>query len=151
MAQPTLPADGGCRCGRIRFTISAPPLLTTACHCRGCQRMTASAYSLSAAIPTDGFAITQGEPEPGGMHAPGQDHRHCGWCKSWVFTLLPPETGFVNVRASMLDDPYWFTPFVEVETAEKLPFADTHAAHSFERMPAMEEWGGLVEAYRSAQ
>ncbi len=27
----------------MRFQITAPPLLTMACHCTGCQRMTASA------------------------------------------------------------------------------------------------------------
>ena len=62
MKQPTLPLDGACRCGRVKIRISAPPLLTMACHCTGCQRMSASAYSLSAAIPSEGFAVTAGEP-----------------------------------------------------------------------------------------
>ena len=62
MADPTLPVSGGCRCGKVRFTIAAPALLTMACHCTGCQRMSASAYSLSIAVPTPGFSATQGEP-----------------------------------------------------------------------------------------
>ena len=32
----SLPAVGGCRCDRLRFTITAAPMLTSACHCRGC-------------------------------------------------------------------------------------------------------------------
>lgn len=59
---------GQCRCGQVRFTVSQAPLLTMACHCRGCQRMSASAFSLSAAIPLEGFAVTQGEPVIGGLH-----------------------------------------------------------------------------------
>ena len=62
-----LPWEGGCRCGEVRFRVSAPPLLTAACHCTGCQRMSSSAYSLSAAIPSDGFEVTQGEPVLGGL------------------------------------------------------------------------------------
>ena len=53
-------ANGGCRCAQVRFSISAPPLLTMACHCTGCQKMTASAFSLSAAIPANG--VPWGDP-----------------------------------------------------------------------------------------
>ena len=28
-----LPREGGCRCGQVRFKVTAPPLLTMACHC----------------------------------------------------------------------------------------------------------------------
>ena len=51
-----LPWDGGCLCGQIRFRISAPPLLTAACHCAWCQKRSASAYSLTITVPTGGFA-----------------------------------------------------------------------------------------------
>lgn len=61
-----MPITGQCRCGQVRFEVSAKPLLTMACHCRGCQQMTASAFSLSAAIPTEGFRVTSGEPVIGG-------------------------------------------------------------------------------------
>src|SRR3546814_16148897 len=54
-----LPWDGGCRCGRTRFRVSAPPLLAEACHCTGCQRMTASAYSLSLAV--DRKSVVEGK------------------------------------------------------------------------------------------
>jgi hypothetical protein len=57
-----LPLEGGCRCGRVRLRITALPLLTMACHCTGCQRMTAGAFSLSVAIPAAGFSVTEGEP-----------------------------------------------------------------------------------------
>jgi hypothetical protein len=37
---PTAPPwEGGCLCGQVRVKVSAPPLLTMACHCTGCQRM----------------------------------------------------------------------------------------------------------------
>jgi hypothetical protein len=61
MSDWKLPRDGGCLCGAVRFRISAPPLLKMACHCTGCQKLSASAYSLTIAIPTAGFEITRGE------------------------------------------------------------------------------------------
>ena len=59
--------------------------------------------------------------------------------------------GFVNVRATLLDDPYWFAPWLETQTAEKLPWAVTGAERSVERFPAMEEYQGLIAAYRTAR
>ncbi|AJY41818.1 aldehyde-activating protein [Burkholderia sp. MSMB1552] len=142
-----LPWTGGCRCGRLRFEITAPPLLTMACHCTGCQRMSASAFSLSMAIPEGGFRVTAGEPVVGGAHGAEIHHRHCDWCKSWVFTELEPSMGFVNVRPTMLDDCGWFKPYIETYASEALPWAKTGAAHSFDRFPAMGAYGPLVAEF----
>jgi len=142
-----LPWTGGCRCGRLRFEISAPPLLTMACHCTGCQKMSASAFSLSMAIPEAGFRVTEGEPVVGGMRGEQVRHRHCDWCKSWVFTEMEPSMGFVNVRPTMLDDAAWFQPYVETYTSEALPWAKTGAVHGFAKFPQMEEYGPLVAEF----
>ena len=143
-----LPWDGGCRCGKVRFRVSAEPLVTSACHCRGCQRMTASAFSLSIAVPAEGFAVTEGEPELGGLHG-AQRHHFCGWCKSWLFTRTDEYDWFVNVRATALDDPAWFAPFVETFTAEKLAWAATPAVHSYPGLPEEADWPRLVEEFRA--
>jgi hypothetical protein len=146
MARMKLPAEGGCRCGRVRLRITAQPLLTMACHCRGCQRMSASAYSLSAAIPSDGFEVTQGETVIGGLHGASR-HFFCGHCLTWMFTRPEGIDVFVNLRPTMLDDATWFAPFVETFTEARLPFAQTGAVHAFERFPAMEEYEPLTKAY----
>jgi hypothetical protein len=66
MKKIDLTQEGGCRCGQVRFKVTLPPFLTMACHCTGCQRMTGSAFSLSAAFPTQGFSVIRGEPVIGG-------------------------------------------------------------------------------------
>ena len=146
---PKLPIEGGCRCTRLRFRLSEPPWMEMVCHCRGCQRMTGSAFSTTLIMPETGFAVIAGEPEIGGLHGDDARHNHCGWCKSWVFTRSPAAPGVVNVRAALLDDASWFTPWAETQTAEKLPWARTGAAHSFERFPAMDDYRSLMAAYRS--
>jgi hypothetical protein len=146
MLEPALPWEGGCRCGQVRLRLTAPPLLTMACHCTGCQRMTASAFSLSVAFPSEGFAVTLGEPVIGGIHGEAR-HHHCPRCKSWLFTRMPGLDWLVNVRATMLDDPSWFAPFIETYTREKLPWAVTPAVHSFPDLPAMDAFPGLIAEY----
>ncbi len=142
-----LPWDGGCRCDQVRIRITVPPLLTMACHCAGCQRMSASAYSLSIAISSAGFEVTRGEPVIGGLHGPVSRHHHCPHCKSWIFTRPDGALGFVNVRATMLDDHAWFSPSVEPSRAEGFAWANTGAPHSFRNIPANEIFGPLVAEF----
>ena len=141
-----LPWAGSCRCGQVRIRVSAPPLLTMACHCYGCQKMSASAFSLSAAIPTPGFEVTQGEPVLGGLH--GDSHHYfCPHCKSWMFSRQEGVDMFVNIRPTMLDEHAWFAPFIETYTSEKLPWATTPAVHSFEKFPPFEDYAKLVQEF----
>lgn len=138
--------QGECRCGRLSMRANAPPIMTAACHCRGCQRMSSSAYSLTAMFLKTNFAVTAGEPVIGGLHG---EHRHffCSHCKSWVFTEPHGVDQFVNVRPTMFDDVSWFVPFIETYTCEKLPWVTTPAMHSFERFPAMAGFPGLLAEF----
>ena len=146
MFEKLLPLEGACRCGSTRLRIDAPPLLTMACHCTGCQRMSASAYSLSAAIPSSAFSVTHGEPVIGGLRRSPR-HFFCPYCMSWMFTRPDVTDAFVNVRPTMLDDCTWFTPFIETYTSERLPWATTPAVHSFEKFPPLESYESLVSEY----
>ena len=146
MSQPNLPMEGACRCGRVRIQISAPPMLTMACHCTGCQRMSGSAYSLSAAIPTAGFAVTEGEPVVAGA-TPEAGHHFCPDCMTWMFTRPQGIDFFVNVRPTMLEETGWFSPFIETFTSEKLAWAATPAVHSYDKFPPMEDYERLLGDY----
>ena len=138
--------EGGCRCGQVRFRVSEAPLLTMVCHCTGCQRMTGSAFSLSAMYPAAGFAVTAGEPVVGGLHGPTQ-HMFCPHCMSWLFTRPDGADWLVNVRATMFDDAQGFTPFMETYTDEKLAWVTTPARRSYPKFPEISEYEGLVREF----
>lgn len=108
--------------------------------------MTASAFSLSAAIPSVGFSILKGQPTIGGLHGATR-HYFCPHCMSWIFTRPEGMDEFVNLRATMLDDVSWFTPFIETWTREKLTWAITSAVYSFETLPTEEDYASLIEEY----
>jgi hypothetical protein len=143
---PSFVREGGCRCGAVRLRISAPPLITMACHCTGCQKMSASAYSLSAAIPSAAFEVTKGEPVVGGLRGASK-HYFCGQCMTWMFTRPGGIDFFVNLRPTMLDDPSWFVPYFETWTREKLAWATTPAARSFEALPPEDSYGEMIAGY----
>ena len=142
-----LPWEGGCRCGAVRLRVTKPPLLTGACHCAGCQTMSASAYSLTVTVPADGFEVTRGEPVPGGLRGPVSHHFHCPGCKSWLFTRAEGFDWFVNLRPSTLDDRLWFEPYVDIWTSEGWPWAATGAKHRFPGTPQMADFERLMKAF----
>ena len=142
-----LPMSGNCRCGQVKIGITKPPLMTAACHCTGCQRMSSSAFSLTAMIPAEGFAITEGETVIGGIKGPQWQHHFCPECMTWVYTRIQGIDAFVNVRPTLLSDPSWFTPFIETMTAEKLAWATTPARYRFEGFPSMEELPQLIAEF----
>lgn len=141
-----LPREGGCRCNRVRLRVAHAPVMTMACHCTGCQKMSASAFSLSALFTADAFTVTQGSPVIGGLHGADR-HYCCPHCMSWLFTRAHGIDGFVNVRATMLDSAADFAPFMETWTCEKLPWALTPAVESFAQLPAPEDFPRLMQAY----
>ncbi len=147
MGDWTLPREGGCRCGRVRFKVTKAPLVTMACHCTGCQKMSSSAFSLSAAIPADGFEVLEGETVIGGLHGEDTAHHFCAWCMTWLFTRPKGLEWMINLRPTMFDNTAGIAPFIETFTSEKLPFAQTGAVHSFDRFPPMETMQELVAEY----
>jgi hypothetical protein len=137
---------GKCRCGQVLFEVSSEPLMTMACHCTGCQRMTASAFSLSTLHPSSGFTVTRGEPVIGGLHGATR-HYFCPHCMSWLFTRPEGMDEFVNLRASMMDDVQSYIPFIETCTDEKIPWAMTPAVHSFNKFPLPKDFPALLAEF----
>ena len=147
MTDPKLPAGGTCRCTTVRFEILAAPLMTVACHCIDCQKMSSSAFSLTAMIPADGFHILEGEPEEKSLPGSVRHHYFCPDCMTWLFTRLEGVHDRINVRPTLCDDASWVKPFVETMTKEKLSWVTTPAAYSFEAFPSPEEFQFVMDKY----
>jgi len=138
--------EGSCRCGAVVMRVSGAPLITMACHCAGCRKMTSSAYSLSAAFPKDAFGLVRGDPIIGGARGATR-HYFCPSCLTWMFTQPEGMDDIVNVRSVLLDDPRWTAPFIETWTSVRLPFASTSAGHGFPEFPAPADIGPLIAAF----
>lgn len=149
MRRPPLPLEGTCRCGDVVVRLTAPPLLTAACHCTGCQRMSSSAFSLTAMVPPDGFEVVSGSTVVGGAHSSELEHHGCARCLTWIYTKVSGAP-FVNVRPTLFNNTEWFAPFMETMTSEQLPWVKPMSEHRFERFPPMESLGRLLAEYAAA-
>lgn len=141
-----LPWSASCLCGRVKMRISAAPMVTMACHCRGCQKLTSGPYSLSLMVPAAGLEV-EGETEIGGEHRESSVHHFCAYCKNWLYTSNIAGGQFVNFRPTMLDDASWIVPYIESYTSEKLPGVVSGAIHSFEKFPEPHHYPELMAGF----
>src|ERR1700676_2493502 len=117
MGAIALPLTGGCLCGGLRYEITAAPLVTYACHCTDCQRLTSSAFSLAITIPDSAFRLTKGEPRL--VRKTADSGRIvtrwlCPDCACWIVSNPQPGDApgemIRRVRAGTLDDRSWVRP-----------------------------------------
>lgn len=147
MPHPKPPFTGTCLCGAVQVRVTAPALLSIACHCDGCQKFSASAFSLTTMFPADAFTC-HGTLDKGGLGSEGRDHFFCMSCKNFIYSQIGGAQERINLRTSVLDNAAAFPPFVELMTAHKLPWATTPARHSFAGFPeTLEELQTLMVAY----
>ena len=134
MALPKPPFNGSCLCGSVRVSIAAPPMLTLICHCRDCQKLTASAYSLTTRFPEDSFSRT-GNFIVGGLKFIGHVHHFCKSCLNFIYPEIGEENRRINLSTSILDEAAFFEPFVELMSDHKMPWVSISAARSFSSYP----------------
>lgn len=145
----TLPLDGGCICGQLRYRVNDTPLAVLMCHCRNCQQRTGSAFSLSMLTFRKDFA-TSGETLwrdlPGGSGALHRQHI-CPQCFTRTHTEMLAHPDIINVRPGTLDNPAVATPIAQVWTSLAHPWAIAPDVRCYEEDPSDIE--ALVEAWRS--
>ncbi len=71
---------GGCLCGAVRYESSEPPIRTTICHCRMCQKSTGSAFMVAVGFPRTTLRVTKGEPKLY-RSSPIMDKSFCANCE----------------------------------------------------------------------
>ena len=108
--------------------------------------MSASAFALTDTYPVAAFKLIQGDVVIGGLHGATR-HHFCDYCKSWVYTEPEGLDDIVNVRSTLFDEPGSERPYVEIFVEEGLPWARTGAAHSFDKLPPLDEWPKLVQSF----
>ena len=118
----SVPLEGGCACGAVRYRLMSEPLFTHCCHCLNCQRQTGSAFVINLLIETDRVELFAGDPQR--VDVPRDDGStqlifRCPTCQVAVFSQYTrPEVRFV--RAGTLDDPSGVVPDVHIFTNSKV-------------------------------
>jgi hypothetical protein len=138
----SVPLEGGCACGEVRYRLTSEPLFTNCCHCLNCQRQTGSAFVINVLIETDRVELLAGEPQA--VDVPRDDGStqrifRCPTCQVAVFSQYTrPEVRYV--RAGTLDQPSSVAPDAHIFTRSKLSWITLpDSAPAFEIYYDMEE------------
>jgi len=52
--------EGGCLCGKVRYSADAEPTFVGVCHCKNCQKGTGTAFAIVVALPTPALNVQAG-------------------------------------------------------------------------------------------
>lgn len=121
--EETMAHDGGCACGKVRYSITEEPMFTQVCHCTDCQRTTGSAFVIHAVIARDDLAIT-GETRMADMDTgsgTGAEIHFCPDCGTYIWIRYKyHQVPVIAVRAGTLDETSALPPQGHIFTDSKL-------------------------------
>ncbi len=110
MPDATLPVNGSCLCGAVRFRVSGPFLSVGYCHCTHCQKRTGTGWSTNGRVAQGDFELLSGLAElRAWAPATGVPKLFCGECGAHLFSGDPLNDEEVAIRIGAFDGP------VEVE------------------------------------
>ncbi len=120
--------EGSCTCGRVRYQLTEEPMIVHACHCRGCQKNSGTAFAINALYEADRVTLVSGKVETVSVPTPsgtGQDITRCVQCKVAVWSNY--DMGGLRshirfVRVGTLDNPDQLPPDVHIYTGSKQPW-----------------------------
>ena len=94
---------GGCQYGELRYEIAAEPLALYVCHCRECQKQSASAFGLSLRVPSSRLRVTPGfSAVLVARHGRGTFHEVCLLSDLWFAPVASNRRGHGPFRESRI-------------------------------------------------
>ena len=117
------PFEGGCLCGAVRYRCSAQPFVAYTCHCRDCQRITASAFATCIQVPAEALEILNGAPRNAVRIADSGNRlttSFCGGCGSALVVAPDARPRLRTLYAGCLDDASEVAVDAHIWTARRL-------------------------------
>ena len=115
------PIKGSCQCGAVTYELSEAPLTVVACHCKECQKLSTSAFSLTAVVNTKSVKFTgvmkdwQRTADSGNINSA----KFCPTCGNRLYHLDPNQPELLKLKPCNLDDTRIIQPTVHVWLSEK--------------------------------
>jgi hypothetical protein len=109
---------GGCLCGKVRFTLSQPPIAMRLCWCRDCQYFAAGNATVNVVFRSEALRV-EGELRDYESVADSGNRMHrrfCPNCGTPVFSAAEQRPHLVIVRNGALDDTELLRPSATIWT-----------------------------------
>lgn len=117
----TYPIEGACQCGGVKYRLLSAPLMVIACHCKECQKLSTSAFSITAVVAADAVEF-QGEMVEWRRTADSGNTngaKFCPTCGNRIYHFNPDEPEKIKLKPSTLSDTSIIRPTAHVWVSEK--------------------------------
>ena len=117
---------GSCHCKAIVYEADLDPQSVGICHCKDCQKLSASAFRTLGVVQPGDFKLTKGEPKiyvKTGDNGNQREQAFCGVCGSGIYSASPgngPKTH--DLRMGTVDQADQFKPQFQIWCNSALPW-----------------------------
>jgi hypothetical protein len=115
---------GGCQCGAVRYAVHGQPLELYVCHCRECQKQSASAFGISVMVRRSDFRLGRGAVSYWSRATDSGRTLTCAFCPecgSRLWHQGEDPAAPISVKGGSLDAPPDLSAAVHIWTARRLP------------------------------
>lgn len=117
----TYPINGRCQCGGVTYELLEAPTLVVACHCKECQKLSTSAFSITAMVDANAIKFS-GEMKEWSRKADSGNTsaaKFCPTCGNRIYHYNPQEPNKLKLKPSTLSDTRIIKPTAHVWVSEK--------------------------------
>ncbi|MCC4265814.1 GFA family protein [Oceanimonas baumannii] len=115
------PLTGSCQCGNVSYQLLSEPQMIVACHCKECQKLSTSAFSITALVNTDQIRF-QGEMKEWRRTADSGNINgamFCPTCGNRIYHFNPDKPDTLKLKPASLADTRLIKPVAHVWVSEK--------------------------------
>ena len=123
---------GKCLCGKIQYKIEGELQshdghlpLPTYCHCKMCQRLSGSAFTVAIMVENSQFTWTKGKEFLSAYESSAKTYRSfCSQCGSSLAFESDAEPGIIYLNIGAIDEPFAMKPQSHIFVADKARWYD---------------------------
>ena len=115
------PVEGSCQCGNIRYKLLSAPAMVVACHCKECQKLSTSAFSITAMVDAGDVEFSgemkdwQRKADSGNISAA----KFCPTCGNRIYHYNPEQPDKIKLKPSNLNNTSFLQPSAHIWVSEK--------------------------------
>ncbi|MBD2859953.1 GFA family protein [Spongiibacter sp. KMU-158] len=121
MAEANYPISGSCQCGGVTYQLLEAPLAVLACHCKECQKLSTSAFSITALVKPESVVFSGELKEWQRWAESGNKNfaKFCPECGNRIYHFDPDRNDFIKLKPANLDDTSIIQPSLHIWVSEK--------------------------------
>ena len=138
MNDAVYPIEGSCQCGNVTYQLLEPPSLVLACHCKQCQKLSTSAFSITALIKLESVNFNGVLKQWQRLADSGNKNyaKFCPNCGNRIYHFDPDKPETIKLKPSNLSDTTILNPSMHIWLCEKQQWFEVpEGVEQFDKQP----------------